>query len=50
MKKELGIDNVRKIYDEVLNTLTQSDIDALEEDGTPTKLEKIIDIDPLLSL
>ena len=47
-EKELGIDNVRKIYDEVLNTLTQSDIDALEEDGAlPTKLEKIIDIDPV---
>ena len=47
-EKELGIDNVRKIYDEVLNTLTQSDIDALEEDGTlPTKLDKIIDIDPV---
>jgi hypothetical protein len=47
-ERELGIDNVRKIYEEVLATLTQSDIDALEDDGTlPSKLEKIIDIDPI---
>jgi hypothetical protein len=47
-EKELGIDNVRRIYEEVITTLTQADIDALEEDGTlPIKLEKIIDIDPV---
>ena len=47
-EKELGIDNVRKIYDEVLANLTESDLDALENDGIlPSKLEKIIDIDPL---
>ena len=47
-EKELGIDNVRKIYEEVLDSLTQSDIDALEENGTlPSKLEKIIDINPV---
>jgi hypothetical protein len=45
---ELGIDNVRKVYEDVLNNLTVSDIDALEEDGTlPNKLEKIINIDPV---
>lgn len=47
-EKDLGIDNVRKIYDDVLNTLTASDIEAMEENGTlPTKLEKIITIDPV---
>lgn len=47
-EKELGIDNVRKIYEEVLASLTQGDIDALEEDGIlPSKLEKIIDVDPI---
>lgn len=47
-EKELGIDNVRKVYEEVLNSLTSADIDAIEEDGTlPSKLEKIIDIDPV---
>jgi hypothetical protein len=47
-EKELGIDNVRKIYEEVLNSLTNADIEALEENGTlPSKLEKIIDIDPV---
>ena len=47
-EKELGIDNVRKVYEEVLNGLTNADIDAIEEDGTlPSKLEKIIDIDPV---
>jgi hypothetical protein len=46
-EKELGIDNVRKIYEEVLNGLTSADIEALEDEGTlPSKLEKIIDIDP----
>lgn len=47
-EKDLGIDNVRKIYDDVLNNLTPSDIEAMEENGTlPTKLEKIITIDPV---
>lgn len=50
-EKELGIDNVRNIYDEVIGSLTQDDIDALEDDGTlPSKLEKIIDIDPVTGL
>jgi hypothetical protein len=50
-EKELGIDNVRKAYEDVLNNLTTSDIDALESDGTlPSKLEKIIDIDPVTGL
>ena len=48
MEKELGIDNVRKIYDEVLESLTSDDIDKLENDGTlPNKLEKIIDVNPV---
>ena len=47
-EKELGIDNVRKVYDEVLDSLTQDDIEKLEDEGTlPSKLEKIIDIDPV---
>lgn len=47
-EKELGIDNVRKIYEEVLGSLTSSDIDEIEENGTlPSKLEKILDIDPV---
>lgn len=46
-EKELGIDNVRKVYDDVLNELTIDDIEELEENGTlPLKLEKIIEIDP----
>ena len=47
-ERELGIDNIRKIYEEVLDTLTQEDIDEIEENGVlPSKLEKIIDIDPV---
>lgn len=47
-EKELGIDNVRKVYEEILNTLTISDIEAIEESGTlPSKLEKILDVDPV---
>ena len=47
-EKELGIDNVRKLYEEVLTTLTASDIEELEENGVlPSKLEKVIDIDPV---
>jgi hypothetical protein len=47
-ERELGIDNVRKTYEDIIATLTQSDIDAIEEDGTlPAKLEKIIEIDPI---
>ena len=50
-EKELGVDNVRKIYEEVLSTLTQSDIDILEEEGVlPSKLESLIDIDPITGL
>ena len=47
-ERQIGIDNVRRTYDEVLSTLTQADIDAIEEEGIlPSKLEKIIDIDPV---
>ena len=47
-EKELGIDNVRKTYEEVLSKMTMEDIEKIEEDGIlPTKLEKIIDIDPV---
>lgn len=47
-ERRLGIDNVRKIYEDVLNNLTVEDIEALEDDGTlPSKLEKIIDVDPI---
>jgi hypothetical protein len=46
-EKELGIDNVRKIYNDVLNELTEEDISKIENEGIlPSKLEKIIDIDP----
>lgn len=46
-EKELGIDNVRKIYNNVLNELTEEDISKIENEGIlPSKLEKIIDIDP----
>lgn len=47
-EKELGIDNVRKIYDEILDSLTQNDIDNLENEGVlPSKLEQIIQVDPV---
>ena len=47
-EKELGIDNVRKIYEEVISNMTMDDLTELEEDGKlPSKLEKIIDIDPV---
>ena len=47
-ERELGIDNTRKTYQEVLKGLKMADIDLLEEEGKfPTKLEKIITIDPV---
>lgn len=47
-EKELGIDNVRAIYNEVLSKLTIGDIEALETNGVlPSKLEKILDINPV---
>lgn len=47
-EKELGIDNVRKIYEEVISSLTMEDVEKIEEEGElPSKLEKIIDIDPV---
>ena len=47
-ERRLGIDNVRKLYDEILNTLTIAELDDLEENGNlPSKLEKILDIDPV---
>jgi hypothetical protein len=46
-ERECGIDSVRKSYEDALSKLTVSDIDTLEESGIlPSKLEKIIDIDP----
>ena len=42
---------IRKIYEETINKLTQSDIDAIEEDGIlPTKLDNIITVDPITGL
>lgn len=46
-EKELGIDNIRKIYEDILRELTIDDIDKLQEDGSlPSKLDKIVDINP----
>ena len=46
-EKELGIDNVRKVYEETIREFTLSDIEEIEENGVlPDKLEKIIDVDP----
>lgn len=50
-EKELGIDSVRKLFEEVISNMTMDDIEALEEEGKlPSKLEKIIDIDPVTGL
>ena len=47
-ERELGIDNVRKTYEDIIGSLTQEDIDAIEDEGKlPSKLEKIIDINPV---
>ena len=47
-EKELGIDNVRKLYEEVISNMTMDDLEELENDGKlPSKLEKVIDIDPI---
>jgi hypothetical protein len=47
-ERNLGIDNVRKVYEEVISNMTKDDLDALEEEGKlPSKLEKIIDVDPV---
>lgn len=47
-ERELGIDNVRKVYEEVISGMTRDDLEALEEEGKlPSKLEKIIDVDPV---
>ena len=46
-EKELGIDNVRKIYEDILRELIIDDINKLQEDGIlPSKLDKIVDINP----
>lgn len=47
-EKELGIDNVRKIYEEVISNMTMEDMEELENEGKlPSQLDKIIDIDPV---
>jgi hypothetical protein len=47
-ERKLGIDKIRAVYDNILSSLTQADITALEEDGTlPSDLDKIITIEPL---
>jgi hypothetical protein len=39
---------VRKVYEEVISGMTRDDLEALEEEGKlPSKLEKIIDVDPV---
>jgi hypothetical protein len=46
-EKELGVDTIRKKYDEIINKLTIEEIENIEESGMlPSSLEKIIDIDP----
>jgi hypothetical protein len=47
-EKDLGIDSVRKVYEEVISNMTMDEIELLEDEGKlPSKLEKIIDIDPV---
>lgn len=50
-EKELGIDKLREVYDEILNNLTLDEIDKFEDDGKlPSALEKILVYDPLTNL
>lgn len=50
-EKELGIDKLREVYDEILNSLTLEEIDKFEDDGKlPAALEKILTYDPVTNL
>lgn len=50
-EKELGIDKLREVYDEILNNLTLDEIDKFEDDGKlPSALEKILVYDPSTNL
>lgn len=46
-EKELGVDKIRQIYNDIVSEITEDDLISLEEDGIlPSNLEKIIDVDP----
>ena len=50
-EKQLGIDKIREVYDEILNNLTLDEIDKFEDDGKlPSALEKIVVYDPATNL
>lgn len=50
-EKQLGIDKIREVYDEILNNLTLDEIDKFEDDGKlPAALEKIVVYDPSTNL
>jgi len=47
-EKQIGIDKIRDKYDEIINELTNDEIEAFMEDGVlPPQLNKIIDVDPV---
>lgn len=50
-EKQLGIDKVREVYDEILNNLTLDEIDKFEDEGKlPSALEKIVVYEPISNL
>lgn len=45
-EKQLGIDKIRETYENTLNSLSMEELDELEDGKLPSKLDKIIMIDP----
>ena len=50
-EKQLGIDKIREVYEDILNNLTLEEIDKFEDEGKlPSGLEKILEYDPSTNL
>jgi hypothetical protein len=47
IEKEKGIDKVRETYEDVINKLTEDEVDEFLDGEIPTELTKIIDVNPI---
>ena len=47
LEKERGIDKVRERYEEIINELTEDEVDEFLEGEIPNELTKIITVDPV---
>lgn len=47
IEKEMGVDKIRERYEEIINELTEDEVDEFLEGEIPNELTKIITVDPV---